>query len=189
MATPVYAELAAALVDHERRLIQCGARAIEHRRTRLAAAARSLPRPTDLLAIATQGLDLVAGRLGAALQRNVAAHRHDLSAAASPLKPGLLTGSIQVKTQRLETVSVRLAPSASRRIARLAERLESVDKLRLSFEPYGPLRRGFALVRRADGHLARSAAALESGEEIRLTFADGDRNATVDGEPPFRLRP
>ena len=188
MATPVYAELAAALVDHERRLIQCGARAIEHRRTRLAAAAKSLPRPADLLAIATQGLDLVSGRLGAALQRNVAAHRHDLSAAASPLKPGLLTGSIQVKGQRLDAMSARLAPSVLRRIERLAERLDGLDKLRLSFEPYGPLRRGFALVRRDDGHLARRADELDAGEAIRLTFADGHRDATVDGEPPFALK-
>jgi exodeoxyribonuclease VII large subunit len=188
LATPVFADLAAALIDHERRLIQCGARALEHRRIRLAAAARALPRPVDLLAIATQGLDLVAGRLSAALQRNVAAHRHDLSAAASPLKPGLLTVSIAVKSQRLETVSKRLSPSAARRIERAAERLAGLEKLRLSFEPYGPLRRGFALVRRADGHLARSAGEFDDGEMIRLTFADGDRDATVDGEGPFALK-
>jgi exodeoxyribonuclease VII large subunit len=187
IATPVYAELAAALADHERRLFQCGARAIEHRRSRLAAAARGLPRPADLMAIATQGLDLVAGRLGAALQRNIDAHRHDLSAAASPLKPGLLTGSIAVKRQRLSAIASRLEPSARRRLDLAASRLESADKLRLSFEPYGPLRRGFALVRHADGHLARSAGDLESGEAISLKFADGERAAVVDGEPPFRL--
>jgi exodeoxyribonuclease VII large subunit len=187
MATPVYADLAAALADHQRRLIQCGARAIEHRRVRLAAAARGLPRPTDLLAIATQGLDLVSGRLGAALRANVASHRNDLSAAAAPLKPSLLLGAARVKGQRLEAVALRLAPSTQRRIERAADRLEALDKLRRSFEPYGPLRRGFALVRGADGHLARHAADLEAGEAIRLTFVDGDRGARVDGEAPFRL--
>ncbi len=187
IATPVYAELAAALADHERRLIQCGARAIEHRRSRVAAAARGLPRPTELMAIATQSLDLASSRLGAALQRNVDAHRHDLSAAASPLKPSLLTGSIAVKSQRLAALAARLAPSVGRRIDQAAARLESADKLRLSFEPYGPLRRGFALVRHANGHLARSAADLESGETLSLKFADGERVAVVDGEPPFRL--
>src|SRR5581483_484834 len=49
IATPVFAELAAALADYERRLITCGHRAIEHRRTRLAAAARGLPRPQELI--------------------------------------------------------------------------------------------------------------------------------------------
>ncbi len=189
MATPVRAELAAALADHERRLIQCGARAIEQRRVGLAPAARGLPRPQELLAIASQSLDLASGRLGAALQRNVDAHRHDLSAAASPLKPGLLTGSIAVKRQRLDAVAARLAPCATRGIERAAERLASVEKLRQSFEPYGPLRRGFALVRRADGHLARGAASLTVGEAVSLGFLDGDRAAIIDGEAPFALRP
>jgi len=180
IATPVLSELTAALADHQRRLIQCAARAIEHRRARLSAAARGLPRPVDLLAIATQGLDLVAGRFGAALQRNVDAHRHDLSSAAASLKPSLLLAAIQVKSQRLGALSARLAPSARRRIERGQERLASLEQLRLSFEPYGPLRRGFALVRRADGHLARLAADLGAGEPIRLTFADGDLGATVD---------
>ena len=70
MATPVFAELAAGLADYERRIIQCGSRIITHRRDRLLAAGGGLPRPNDLLAIATQRLDIAAGRLGAALQKS-----------------------------------------------------------------------------------------------------------------------
>src|ERR1700676_2996149 len=74
IATPVFAELAASLADHERRLLAYGARAIKHRRTRLSAAARGLPRPQDLLGLATQRLDIAAGRPSAALPRKVAGH-------------------------------------------------------------------------------------------------------------------
>ncbi|MEO8926725.1 MAG: exodeoxyribonuclease VII large subunit [Caulobacteraceae bacterium] len=188
MATPVLAELAASLADYERRMIQCGARMIDHRRARLSAAAGALPRPTDLLAIATQRLDLAAGRLGAALQRNVAAHRHDLAALAAPLKPVLLQRPIQVKSDQLAGLAGRLAPAARRRIERAGEALAGLEKLRLSFNPDRPLTRGFARVHRRDGSLVRAAGALAGGEAVRLVFGDGDRGAVIDGPAPSTRR-
>ena len=75
-----------------------------------------------------------------------------------------------------------LAP-LERRLDRLADRLASLEKLRVSYNPDGPLRRGFARVERADGHLAASAASLDSGEAVQLVFADGRRGAVIDGAP------
>ena len=187
LATPVFAELAGALADYQRRLIQSGAQAVEVRRTRLTAAARALPRPVDLMAIATQSLDLVAGRLGAALQRNVDRHRRDFAVAAAALKPRLLSGAIDERERRLVQLSGRLAPCALRRIETLGERLIGLDKLRLSLEPRAPLKRGFVLVHRADGRLAHGAAALAAGEAVELEFADARRAAIIDGDPPFAL--
>jgi len=188
IATPVLAELAAALADHQRRMIQCGARAIDHRRARLAAAGGALPRPSDLLAIATQRLDLAAGRLGAALQRNVAAHRHDFAALAAPLKPVLLLRPIQVKAERLDRLAARLEPAARRRIERAGEALAGLEKLRVSFNPDRPLTRGFARVHRWDGSLVRAAGALGAGEAVKLVFGDGDRGATIDDAAPGASR-
>jgi exodeoxyribonuclease VII large subunit len=181
MATPVYADLAATVADFQRRLWQGGARVVDLRRARLAAAAGALPRPADLLAIATQRLDLAAGGLVAALRQNVAGHRQDWLEIASPLKPGLLERPIHVKGERFGILSARLNPAARRRLDRASEALINLDKLRLSFNPDGPLKRGFARVHHADGRLARAAAALASGEALRLVFEDGDRAAVVDG--------
>ncbi|HEY5106697.1 MAG TPA: exodeoxyribonuclease VII large subunit [Caulobacteraceae bacterium] len=189
IATPILSELAGALADYERRMIQCGGRGIEHRRTQLAAAAASLPRAGDLLAIATQRLDLASGRLGAALQKNVAAHGHDFIRAASPLKSGLLQRPIAVGAQRLAATSDRLSPAGGRALQRFAERLNGLDKLRLSFDPRGPLARGYALIRRSDGLLARSASALKSSERVELEFHDGKRGAIIDGPGPKKPRP
>ena len=186
MATPVLAELAAALADYERRLITCGARAIEHRRTRLSAAARGLPRPQELLGLATQRLDLAAGRLGAGLQRNIAAHAHALAAPASALKPGLLQRPLELKRARLDEIGARLGPILERRLQRERERFVALDKLYRSFDPRGPLKRGYALVHRASGALARSAAALSPGESVEMEFQDGRRGAVVDGASPAR---
>jgi exodeoxyribonuclease VII large subunit len=181
MATPVLADLLAGLADHERRILQSGARVISHGAARLAAAAAGLPRPTDLLAIASQRLDIASGRLGAALSANVAAHRHALSETASPLRAGLLRRPIQVKTDRLTSLALRLRPAAVRRLERARDTLIGLEKLRVSFDPDGPLARGFARVSHADGSLVRAAAALQTGEAVTLKFHDASRGAVIDG--------
>ena len=193
MATPVLAELAAALADYDLRLIRCGSRAIEHRRTRLSAAARGLPRPQELLGLATQRLDAASGRLGAGLQRNIAVHAHALAAPASALKPALLQRPLALKRGRLEEIGARLGPILARRLQRERERFVALDKLYQSFDPRGPLKRGYALVRRADGSLARSGPGLRTGESVEMEFQDGRRGAVVDGaaaaRPAARPRP
>ncbi|MBS0411002.1 MAG: exodeoxyribonuclease VII large subunit [Proteobacteria bacterium] len=184
IATPVYAELAAAVADYSRRMLQCGERALEHRRSRLAAAARGLPRPADLLALATQRLDLASGRLGAALEKNVSSHRQDHLRVAARLRPGLLERPIQVRQQRLGAAAERLAPAVHRRLERSVERLVALERQRLALNPDGPLSRGFARVHHADGRLVRGAGLLKAGEAVKMVFADGDRQAVVDGAPP-----
>ena len=180
-ATPVFADLAATLADYERRMIGCGARLIEHRRARLSAAVAGLPRLSDLLAIATQRLDIASGRLSAALGAGVASHRHALTQVAAPLKPSLLQRPIAVKADRLAITGARLAPAVRRGLIGAGDRLTALDKLRVSFNPDGPLNRGFARVHTADGRLARSALALKRGEALKLVFHDGEREAVVDG--------
>jgi len=189
MVTPVLADLAAALADYQRRMIQCGGRMLTERRARFAAAASGLPRLADLLAIATQRLDIASGRLGAALQACVAAHRHDLIALAGPLKPGILQRPIEIRAERLSALGDRVAPAMARRLEGAADRLANLEKLRLSLDPNRPLERGFARVHTADGRLARSAASLRAGEALKLVFHDGDRGARVEGASPAAPKP
>ena len=183
IATPVLAELKALTADYQRRLARSAGRALEERRTRLTAAGRGLPRPADLLALASQRFDHASSRLGAGLERNVAVHRVELVRVAGRLSPHLLDRPRRLRAERLAEVSARMHPAIERFTRRAAERLESLDKLRLSLDPDRPLKRGFARVHHADGALARTAGALKSGEAIRLVFLDGDRQATVDGTP------
>lgn len=190
MATPVLAELKAAVASGEARLARAIERQMEGGRSRLLAAARGLPRPADILALAQQRFDLSAGRLGAALERNAAAHERDLARVSGRLSPGLLERPQRQKAERLAEVWARLRPCVERRLDRAADRLENLDKLRLSLNPDGPLKRGFARVHHADGALARQAAGLKPGEAVRLVFLDGERGAVVDGESrPARRAP
>ena len=209
MATPVLAELRALISDFDRRLNRCGSRTVEERRTRLVSAARGLPRPNDLLALAQQRFDIASGRLDAALQRNTAVHAQDLLKVTARLTPDALGRQRAVKAERLADLSRRLdlaarrAPdrvaqharlpalwerlnaAGQRRLQRDADRLANLEKLRQSLNPERPLDLGFALVRKGDGTLARSAGDLMSGERVNLKFKSGDRDAVIDGEGGF----
>jgi exodeoxyribonuclease VII large subunit len=189
LATPVLADLLAVLADRELRLSKCARHVIEVRRTRVAAAARGLPRPADVLAIAIQRLDLAAQRLAGGLQRNLDRHRHDLTRTAAALRPRVLIGLIESGAQRIERAATRLRPSLERLLGRLADRLATRSQLLASLEPRAPLKRGFALVWRGDGRLARLAAQAPPGEAVEIEFADGKVGARVDGAPPFALKP
>ena len=189
MVTPVFADLAGTLADYERRMIRCGARMMDLARARLAAAAGRLPRLPDLLALATQRLDIASSRLGAALAANVAAHRQDLTAKSASLRPRLLSGAIEVKSQTLEALSRRLPGLARRALTQAGDRLNALDKLRMSLDPDRPLSRGFARVERHDGRLVRSAKGLERGESVKLIFHDGERGAVIDGAAPPAAAP
>jgi exodeoxyribonuclease VII large subunit len=189
IATPVLAELTAALLDYERRLVRCAASSIDNRRNRLAASAGALPRPSDLLAIATQRLKFSGSRLASALMGNVAAHRNDLTRSVSPMKPQLLARSIHVRAEHLRGLAVRLSPAMLRRVDQARIALTSLEKLRLAADPNRPLSRGFARVSRPDGHLVRSGTDLRTGEQVRLTFHDAARDAVISGGSSGALRP
>jgi exodeoxyribonuclease VII large subunit len=185
----VLAELKAAVADRQARLVRAVQRLREDRRNQLAAAARGLPRPTDLLAVAQQRFDLVAGRLNAALDKNASAHERDLTRIGARLSPSLLERPLRTKAERYEDLSARMRPAIERRLARAAEGLDALDKLRRSFDPKGPLKRGYAFVHGPDGGLVRSAAELSVGDGVRLEFGDGERGAVIDGEGPPRRAP
>jgi exodeoxyribonuclease VII large subunit len=213
IATPVLGELRALVSDYDRRLNRSGARLIEDRRTRLVGAARGLPRPADLLALAQQRFDIAAGRLDAALGRNTAVHAQDLLKVTARLSPEALGRQRQVKADRLGDLTRRLdlaarrAPdrvaeharlpalwsrlnaAGERRLRRDEDRLTNLEKLRQSLNPRRPLDLGFALVRKADHSIVRSAANLGPGDWVSLQFGDGERNAVVDDSAPPAVAP
>ncbi len=181
IATPVLAELRAAIADYDSRLHRSGGRLVEDRRGRLAGLERSLARVPDLLELASQRFNHAQSRLAAALERNVAAHHTELVRAASRLNPALLQRPQQVQTERLGRLVVRLQPAVARTLDRAGERLVSLAKLYQSVDPSAPLRRGFARVHRTDGSLVREGAGLARGEGVRIVFADVARDAVIEG--------
>lgn len=190
MATPVLADLKAQLSDFDARLHRSGGRLVEDRRARILAAERTLRRTPDLLRLAEQRFDLVAGRLAAALARNLAIHERALAGVASRVTPLLLQRPIGVQRDRLAAVAARLEPAARRRLERASDRLAALSRLHAAADPDRPLALGFARVSTPEGELVRAGARLAAGQPVDITFADrATRRAVIDGGPAPASRP
>jgi exodeoxyribonuclease VII large subunit len=181
MATPVLAELKAAVSDLGARMHRCGGRVVEDRRARVAHAGRALARVPDLLELAAQRFGNAASRLAAGLERNRAIHERQLVAVGARLSPVLLRRPQEVQAQRLDAVARRLQPAVARGLERTEERLTALAKLHASLDPERPLELGFARVVRPNGTLVRDGASLKNGEAVAVTFADRTTRGAVIG--------
>jgi exodeoxyribonuclease VII large subunit len=190
MATPVLAELRAAVSDLTGRLHRTAGRIVEDRRGRVLAAERTLARVPDLVEMAAQRFNLAASRLEAGLEKNAAAHERALLGVSSRLTPLLLQRPQTVQADRLAAVADRLNPTMLRQLDRWSERLAGLAKVHSAVNPDAPLSRGFARVHRMDGGLVRQGATLSQGEAVRLVFSDEARTAVIDGDPrPSATKP
>lgn len=143
--------------------------------------------------------------LDAALQR--AAHRwlEDKrlrlerldQARRSAARPGRLaapTARLHLLEARLQESLPRLLERREQRLARLSglasglwrqkvtlweQRRERLDMALAGVDPQAPLRRGYALVRGADGSLLRSVAGVQPGARVTVRLADGSLGAEV----------
>ncbi len=107
-----------------------------------------------------------------------------LSASLGAAMPRMLTA----QEQRLETAHQRLQVAGQDMLARYGRELERCEFALAAANPLAPLKRGYALVRGADGGLLRSVAAAPAGSGITVRLADGSLAAVVskvmpDAEP------
>lgn len=127
LAVPVRAELLAGLAGLEERRLRAAARALADRRTRLRDLSRALPRPEQLLADRIQRLDALADRLPRALAAFAAVKRNEIARGpAARFAPGLLSGALARRRDRLEDRAARLSPALTRMTGRARERLGAV---------------------------------------------------------------
>ena len=136
---------------------------------------RAIERRVDRLAGA-------AGRLASSLSANTAAHERRLIRVSGRLSPEPLHRRLDQRAARLDSVAARLAPVLPRRLERAEDRLSALSRALATLDPGRP-KPGFAKVEDADGRWLTSAAALSSGQSVRLVFGDGARDAVVEGEP------
>ena len=86
--------------------------------------------------------------------------------------------ALDLSRQRLQLLHPRALLQAWRR--ELQQRLELLEAL----SPQRLLQRGFALVRRSDGRLVRSAQTVQPGDPLQLELADGRIDAVVQASQP-----
>ena len=195
-AVPKFSEL----VDQSARLsdrLRVGLRrGLEAHRSALRAAQRGLPRPQDLVALPRQRFDSVSQRLGRGLTANSQAHAQRLGRIAPRLQVRLLRQRIDTADKRLHLATQRGASALGRvagarrqRLERTSSRLtprlvlnrfdcwrallQAQGNMLASLSYQSVLRRGFALVRDAEGRAIRQAAGLGAGVRLEIELADG----------------
>jgi exodeoxyribonuclease VII large subunit len=212
MAVPVRSELLVQLDSLARRSLACWQRGEEARRTELRAAMRALPTAEELFSLPRQRLDHAAARLTLqTLHTRIARERQQLALLAQRSRQCLRHG-MERRRERFEQLSQRLSAarfayanarrtqierarertlalfarathSATALLQNRAARVERAERLLAAVSYRGVLARGFALVRATDGKPLRSAAAVTTGLQLTIEFADGRVHATVDGTP------
>jgi exodeoxyribonuclease VII large subunit len=218
LIVPVRAELLTATGGFGQRMAGGLRRLVERRKTELRAAARALPQPEALFAQPRQRLDRAGEKLAPALRRAIDGRRLRLASASQALERQSPRTRLAVRREKLAGLATRLDGALARRMQLAASEIgrdrRKVDDLgqRLAravvrhlamkrdhaaglaklFDSLGyksVLRRGFALVRGADGRVVRSVTAAPAGASLAITFADGDIGALVGGAPPAVPRP
>jgi exodeoxyribonuclease VII large subunit len=191
LAVPVRTELLAQTLDLERRALRCFGKGMEDRRRHLAQLARVLPRAESLFAAPRQRLDAVSDKLQHGLSRNLKVHEVRFNKAGSRLRDRMLRDRMAVCGERAQALGARATRAEKTRLAQARRRLEGVARELELISYRAVLERGFALVRGADGTVRRRAAALQPGEGLTLTFADGDAPAQAGpaGESAEKAKP
>lgn len=131
------------------------------------------------LAEAAQRLDDASTRGLDAIERRLSGQHRRLSALQSRLQATHPRARLHALRTRHLTARARLDRLRDRLLTMAMRRLAvSTERLRL-LSPLASLDRGWALVRRGDGSLVRSAAEVAAGTPIEITVRDGTIRATV----------
>lgn len=179
LAVPLRAELLAATLDYQRRMLNCFSKGVTDRRKHLTQLARILPKPEQLFALPRQRLDIAGDGLGKSLRRNVQEHRTRFHKAEALLRQRTLDDRIKLGRERSVAFTARIERARTAQFNKAHNQLESLGRVLDSISYKSVLERGFALVRGEDGKVRRRAAAVKAGEALSLTFADGEAAATA----------
>lgn len=124
------------------------------------------------------------GASGQAIERK----RSAFARIASRLSPQPLALELRHAKSRLGALPARLDQAGKQAIVLRFRHLEQIAKLLGSLSYRNVLARGYAMVQDDKGGVITNAAALNPGDGLRLTFADGEVGAVVSGAPPTRRK-
>ena len=130
-----------------------------------------------------------ATRLPGAVRLGVDRKRSAFQAVLPRLSAQPLKAELRYARDRVAPLGKRLDTAAAQITAGRLGQVEQFGKLLTMLSYRNVLARGYALVQDTDGNIISSTAMVRPGDEVRLTFADGDVGATIAGAPTPKRKP
>lgn len=178
LATPVASELHARLGELESRLVRATSQRLELAETSLNAAGRALADPDMLIHGKAQRLDLAEAGLGRVIGLHLDKYGKHLASLAERLPSP--AQQLAEAAGRLDRNADRLEDRINRLLTAHATRLDGASRLLEASSFLSVLKRGFALVRDAEGGVVRQASAVQPEARLVLHFADGTRQVQAE---------
>ena len=212
LAVPVRIELMAWLDQQSASMTTSLSGGLQRRSQRLRDLSRALPRLETLLDGPRQRLDTTGARLGPALMSGVQRRKVRLSEAAGGLRPAAMQRMIENERRRLDALSARMGPALERcvsidqrrqavsamaqrvadagqqRVNAARNKIEAMDRLRLTLGYEATLSRGYAVVR-GYGDVVTTKKAAGKAQELEIQFADGRIVVGGNAAPARRAAP
>ncbi len=190
-AVPVRSELVGLVDDLGTRNARALWRHLEQAKQGLRSAGRGLPKLADLLALPRQKFDAASQRIEQALIANTRILRSRHERAGSQLTPRPLVRLVDQKRQLGQQATDRSVRAVTRHVERGRSRFDAQAKLLETLSYQSALKRGFALVRDADGRMVRTVENVIDGAMLSVEFHDGTVGVQVGdaGPVPPKSRP
>jgi exodeoxyribonuclease VII large subunit len=143
------------------------------------AARRAVPDVAEQLAL----IDQLRGRARRCLAGRIDRESSWLAAARS--RPALASPMREVdrREELIMALTERARQSVSARLARASDDIAHTRARLVTLSPASTLRRGYAIVQRADGGVVRAAAGLAEGDALTARFPDDQVSVAVTGVP------
>ncbi len=180
LSTPDAATLSAYLDQTHQQLHRRLNTALEaaHLRLRLAEQSK-LRAPQETLAPFAQRLDELEEDMRLSCHHRLDSLRTALQIYAAKVSPRALLSDIAATHQQLATQEKLILSTARAALDRKKAHLREKEAAITAASPQNALDRGFALVRKPDGQLARHAAELPAGTQLHIRLAEGEIGAQV----------
>ncbi len=163
---------------------------VQRRRVRLAQVSGSLRPATlrDRVVRSRVDVEKASLRLAPALTRLISNKRDALRVNALRFRPATLERDRRTKAESFAKVVARLSEAGQRQTVGWRERLEGLERLRMTLGYEATLERGYAVVR-SDGAVVTDTKAAKKAGKLEIQFADGRITVGEKAEPARKKPP
>ena len=147
---------------------------VQRRKVRLADAAGGL-RPAAMqrmIGNERRRLDGLVARLRPALERAVAVKNDRFAVRAGRFELGAVKTELETRRQLVDAISQRISDAGQQRVTAARNKIDAMDRLRLTLGYEATLTRGYAVVR-GDGDVVTTKKAAGKAQALEIQFADG----------------